>query len=413
MTVNLLNCRHDFPIFKQLVRGQRLAYLDSAATTQKPHCVIDKLSQYYQTCNANVHRGVHYLSEQATQNFIAARQTVQKFINAKKLHECIFVKSTTEAINLVAQSFGDAFIQKNDEIVITMMEHHSNIVPWQMLCKRKEAHLKFIPMTNRGVLDLESLDSLFTEKTKLLSISHVSNALGTIHPIKEIIKKAQARNIPVFIDGAQAAAHIPIDVQDLDCDFYTFSSHKVYGPMGVGVLYGKEKWLEKMPPYQGGGDMIKKVSLSETLYQDLPYKFEAGTPAVAEAIALKSALDYLMNIGFESIAFHENELLKIATEALTSMPSVRIIGHSSQKVGIISFLIDNIHSHDLGTLVDQKGVAIRTGHHCAMPLMDFLGLTATARLSLGLYNTEQDIEQFLEALTFAKKFFKIKDSVCL
>lgn len=397
--------RNDFPIFKQAVRGHRLAYLDSAATSQKPQCVIDSISNFYETSNGNVYRGVHYLSEKATLAFEKARFTVQKFLNASEARECIFVKSTTEAINLVASSFG-TFVSQGDEILVSMMEHHANIVPWQMLSKRVGATLKFIPMNTAGELEIHTLDALLSPKTKLVAISHASNALGTLHPIKEIIRQAHNKNIPVLVDGAQSAPHIAIDVQALDCDFFTFSGHKTYGPTGIGVLYGKAKWLENLPPYQGGGEMIKKVSLTQTIYNDIPYKFEAGTPPIAEAIGLSCALEYLMAIGFENIQRHETALLNQAVTALTSLPDLKLIGHSTEKLGILSFNLEGIHPHDIGTIADQKGVAIRTGHHCAMPIMDFYGIAATVRASFGIYNCTQDIEQLVDALLQAKHIFK-------
>ncbi len=385
---SLLSLRQDFPIFEQTVRGKRLTYLDSAATTQKPDCVIKTLSEYYRTSNANVNRSVHYLSEVSTLAYEEARRKVQKFIHAKHSSECIFVKGTTEGINLVAQSFGAAFVKENDEIVISAMEHHANIVPWQMLCERVGAHLKVIPMTTAGELDISALPNLLTDRTKLVAVSHISNALGTIHPIPEIISLAHAKGIPVLVDGAQSAPHLPVDVQALDCDFFVFSGHKTYGPTGIGVLYGKSELLEKMPPFQGGGEMIKKVSFSKTEYNDLPYKFEAGTPPIADAIALGSAIDYLQNIGFDALIQHEKYLLDLTLQKLSEIDGIQIIGPSSSKnrIGIISFTLPGIHPHDLGTIADQYGVALRTGHHCAMPIMEFFGIPATTRVSLGLYN---------------------------
>ncbi len=399
--------RDQFPIFKQPIRGHRLAYLDSAATTQKPQSVIDSLTRYYQEANANIHRGVHYLSEIATVHFENARETIREFINAKESHECIFVKSATEGINLVATSFGNAFVQAGDEIIVSMMEHHSNFVPWQMLCSQKNAILKFLPMNKNGELEIEALHNLLTEKTKLLAISHASNALGTRHPIEEIIQIAHARQVPVLVDGAQTAPHLSIDVQALDCDFFVFSGHKTYGPTGIGVLYGKTKWLEKMPPYQGGGEMIKKVSLHETIYQDLPHKFEAGTPPIASVIGLEQAVKFLSQLGFQNIQNHEVLLLKKATEMLSSFPEIDLIGDAKEKIGILSFTMKGVHPHDIGTLADQQGVALRTGHHCAMPIMDFLNIPGTARISFGVYNTLEDIEQLRQAILFIKQVFKI------
>lgn len=403
-----VNTREDFPIFSKKIRGYPLAYLDSAATTQKPNCVINTLTNTYSNTNANIHRGVHYLSEEATAQYEKARQTVQRFINAKSSKECVFVRGTTEAINLVAHSFGQMCIRENDEIIISALEHHSNIVPWQLLCQRTGAKLKVIPMNTQGELLVEVLEQLITPKTKLLAITHISNALGTINPIAEMIQFAHNFGIPVLIDGAQSAPHLKIDVQALDCDFFTFSSHKTYGPTGIGVLYAKEHWLEKMPPYQGGGEMILKVTLNESLYNDIPYKFEAGTPAIAETIALGTALDYLMTIGLEKISAYETYLLKEAELALSSIPGLKIIGTAKHKAASIAFLLDDIHPHDIGSIVDQKGVAIRTGHHCAMPIMDFFGISSTARASFGIYNNLQDIEQLVNALYEVKKIFQGK-----
>lgn len=400
--------RSEFPIFQEYerARGHRLAYLDSAATSQKPQCVIEAVNEYYRTRNANVHRAVHYLSAAATEAYENARFIVQKFLNAADAKECIFVKSATDAINLVANSFGNAFVQAGDEILISMMEHHSNMVPWQMLCQRTGALLRYIPMTSDGELDLTTLDSLLSPKTKLVALSHVSNALGTVHPIEKIIQKAHLKNIPVLIDGAQSAPHLPIDVQALDCDFFVFSGHKAYGPTGIGVLYGKTHWLERMPPYQGGGEMIQKVTLEGAVYKAHPCKFEAGTPAIAEVIALGAALSYLMEIGLENLYKQEKHLLDLTLEALNTVPGIKIVGNPKLRLGIISFLMDGIHAHDIGTLVNEKGVAIRTGHHCAMPIMDFLDIPATARISLGLYNSAEDIEQLMTALKFTQHIFK-------
>lgn len=406
MKLNFEHVRDQFPIFKQKVRGHRLAYLDSAATTQKPEVVIKSLIDYYTSTNANVHRGVHYLSERATLEFEAARATVQKFINARDAKECIFVKSATEAVNLVATSFGNAFVNEGDEIVVSLMEHHSNFVPWQMLCKQKKAHLKFIPINSSGELEIEKLPLLLNKKTKLIAVSHASNAIGTLHPIEQIIKIAHEHNIPVLIDGAQTIPHIPINVQSLDCDFFVFSGHKAYGPTGIGVLYGKEKWLEKMPPYQGGGEMIEKVSQFEVSFNELPFKFEAGTPAIAEAIGLAKALDFITGLGFDNICHHEHQLMKVAEDALTNLPGIHIVGNPRHRMSIISFIMEGIHPHDIGTLADQRGVALRTGHHCAMPLMEFLQIPGTSRISFGLYNTNEDIHQLIEALYYIQKTFK-------
>ncbi len=403
MDINKL--RSEFPTLQQTINGFPLAYLDNAATTQKPSCVIEALTKHYQQHNANIHRSVHTLGEQSTQAYEQTRRTVQKFINAKDSKECIFVKSTTEAINLVATSFG-SFLKPGDEILISEMEHHSNIVPWQMVCARQGAKLCVIPMNDSGELELNTLTNLLSSKTKLLALTHISNTLGTLNPIKEVIALAHTHQIPVFIDGAQSAPHLKIDVQDLDCDFFTFSSHKTYGPTGAGVLFGKAHWLEKMPPYQGGGDMIAKVSFAETLYNELPYKFEAGTPPIAAVIGMGRALEYLMSLDFQAIMQHEDQLLRCATEQLCEIPGLKIIGRPQHKIAVISFTLDNIHPHDIGTIVDQSGVAIRSGHHCAMPVMTFFGIPSTARLSIGLYNTIEDVNQLITALKKAKAMFK-------
>jgi cysteine desulfurase/selenocysteine lyase len=397
----------DFPLLKQSLYGdKRLAYLDSAATTQKPQVVIDALMQYYMAQNANIHRGVHYLSQVATDAFEAVREKVRRLINAAEVEECVFVRGTTDAINLVASSFGDLMIRPGDEILITALEHHSNIVPWQLLCQRKSATLRVIPMKKDGSLDTDALDALLGPKTKLLALTHVSNALGTRLPIETIIKQARAQGIPVLIDGAQAIAHLPVDVQALDCDFYVFSGHKMYGPTGVGVLYAKRAWLEKMPPYQGGGEMITSVTFDKTVYNDIPHKFEAGTPPIGEVIGLGAAIDFLSDLGLSSIHAAEQNLLQYAITQLQTVPGLTLVGESFPKVGALSFIMPGIHPHDIGTILDRQGVAIRTGHHCAMPIMDFYDIPGTARLSLGVYNTLQDITQCTEALAEVKKVFK-------
>ncbi len=404
--MNIEQIRTDFPILAHPIHGHRLAYLDNAATTQKPLCVINALDHYYHHTNANIHRGVHHLSEQATAAFENARKIVQDFIHAEHSQECIFVKGTTEAVNLVASSFGSRYIQAGDEILISALEHHSNIVPWQMLCQRSGARLKVIPMNEKGELELDTLEQHFSPKTKILAIIHASNALGTLNPLKEIIHRAHAHQIPVFVDGAQTAAHLKIDVQDLDCDFFTFSGHKTYGPTGIGVLYGKTHWLEAMPPYQGGGDMILSVSFEHSLYQGLPFKFEAGTPPIAEVIALGHALEYINSLGWDTIYTHEQSLLEYATERLGSIPGLKIIGNAKNKIGVISFTLEGVHPHDIGSILDQYGVAIRTGHHCAMPIMNFFNVPATARASFGIYNTLEDIDQLITALYEVKRVFK-------
>ncbi len=405
MHTNLDHVRGDFPILKKRIQNHPLVYLDNAATTQKPQCVLNMLNQYYSEMNANIHRGVHKLSVDATKAYENARRIVQNFINAKQAKECIFVRSTTEAINLVAASFGEKFVNSGDEILISAMEHHSNIVPWQMLCQAKGAHLKVIPMNEQGELKLETLEQLFSQKTKLLAITHASNALGTLNPLQKIIQSAHTHHIPVFVDGAQSAPHLKIDVQALDCDFFTFSSHKTYGPTGVGVLYGKTHLLEAMPPYQGGGDMILQVSFEKTTYHAIPYKFEAGTPAIGEVIAFGTALEYLEQLGWDDITAHEKSLLQYATEKLSAFPGLKIIGTAKEKIGVISFTLDGIHPHDIGTILDQYGIAIRTGHHCAMPIMDFFKIPATARVSFGIYNTRDDIDKLIIGLAHATRRF--------
>jgi cysteine desulfurase/selenocysteine lyase len=399
--------RNDFPILNRKVNGHRLAYLDSAATAQKPDCMLKAMEDYYLTSNANIHRGVHSLSTEATELYEKSRQTVQRFINASSAKECIFTRGTTEAINLIAASFGNQFIHENDEILISAMEHHSNIVPWQILCEQRGALLKVIPMDSNGELKMDTVDKLLSSKTKLVAISHVSNALGTLNPIAEIIKKAHHYDIPVLVDGAQAAPHLKVDVQALDCDFYAFSGHKIYGPTGIGVLYGKSRWLETLPPYQAGGEMILSVTFEKTLYNEIPYKFEAGTPPIAEAVGLAASLDYLNAIGWDIIQHHEQDLLKYATDALSSIKGITVIGTAKEKRGVISFTLEGIHPHDIGSIVDQVGVAIRTGHHCAMPTMDFFNVPATARASFGIYNNEIDVDQLVEALDQVKKIFKV------
>ncbi len=397
--------RCDFPILKQQVHGHPLVYLDNAATSQKPRAVIEAISNYYESGNANIHRGVHYLSEHATSEHEAARRTVQQFVNAANKREIIFVRSATEGINLVAQSYGRANVGAGDEVLITAMEHHSNIVPWQMLCDEKRAQLRVLPINDRGELHLEELPKLLTPRTKIFAFTHVSNALGTINPIKQMIKLAHSHGVPVVIDGAQGAPHLKIDVQDLDVDFYVFSGHKVYGPTGIGALYGKLDLLNAMPPYQGGGDMIRSVTFEKTLYNDLPYKFEAGTPDIAGAIGLGAALNYVEKLGLDNIAAHEHDLLTYGTEVLTSIPGVRIIGTAAQKAAVISFILEGIHPHDIGTILDREGIAVRTGHHCAQPVMQRFHVPATARASLALYNTRQEIDRLAEGIEKVKEVF--------
>ncbi len=396
----------DFPILQQTVHGKPLVYLDNAATSQKPKVVIDAIKNYYEKDNANVHRGVHALSQRATLGYEAARKEVTKFINANSIKEIIFVRGTTEAINLVAQSYGRKFLKAGDEIIISQMEHHSNIVPWQLLCEQIGAILKVIPINIAGELLLDEYEKLLSKKTKLVAIGHISNALGTINPIKEIITKAKTVGAITLIDGAQAAPHIQIDVQALDCDFYAFSGHKMYGPTGIGVLYGKENLLEKMPPYQGGGEMIKMVSFSKTIYNDLPHKFEAGTPNIAGAIGLAAAIHYLKNIGLDLIAAYEHELLDYATTEALKIPGLKLIGTAKNKANILSFILDFAHAHDVGTILDLQGIAIRSGHHCAMPVMEFFKVPATIRASFAFYNTKSDVDHLIGGLEKVREVFK-------
>jgi cysteine desulfurase/selenocysteine lyase len=396
--LRIAGCRHHFPLLRQLVNGKPLVYFDNAATSQKPQVVIDAMVRYYETENSNIHRGVHYLSERATQAYEGVRTKVRDFMHAEDQREIVFVRGATEAINLVAHSFGRRYVHAGDEILVSEMEHHSNIVPWQILCEELGATLKVIPMNDRGELLVEEYERLLSEKTKIVAVTHVSNALGTVNPIKELVARAHARGIPVLVDGAQAVPHIRVDVQDLDCDFYAFSAHKMFGPTGVGVLYGKSKWLEEMPPYQGGGDMIKSVTFEKTTYNDLPYKFEAGTPNIGGGIGLGAAIDYLHEIDLNAIQQLEHDLLFYATEKILTIPGVRIIGTAQQKAGVLSFTMQGIHPHDIGTILDLEGVAIRTGHHCAQPVMKHFGVPATARASFALYNTKEEVDAFIKAL---------------
>jgi cysteine desulfurase/selenocysteine lyase len=398
--------RADFPILASRIHGKPLIYLDNAATTQKPQAVIDAEARYYREENANVHRGVHVLSQRATDAFEGARIKVQRFINADRSDEIVFVRGTTEAINLVAQSYGRPRLREGDEIVISALEHHSNIVPWQMVCQQTGALLRVIPVSDDGELDIDAYEKLLSERTKLVALAHVSNALGTINPVRAMIAKAHAIGVPVLLDGAQAIAHLPVDVQALGCDFYAFSGHKIYAPMGIGVLYGKALLLEEMPPYQGGGDMIRTVAFEHTEYNVLPYKFEAGTPNVAGAIGLGAALDYLSKIGLETIAAYEHEVLDYATRAIADIPGVRLIGTAKDKTAILSFLVEGVHAHDIGTILDRQGIAIRAGHHCAMPLMQRFGVAATARASFALYNTQEEADALAAGLQRTVELFK-------
>jgi cysteine desulfurase / selenocysteine lyase len=384
--------RDEFPILRQSIRGKPLVYLDNAATTQKPRAVIDAIRRYYAMENANIHRGVHYLSELATREYEDARGKVQQFLNAAESSEIIFVRGTTEGVNLVAQSYGRAHLKAGDEVLITEMEHHSNIVPWQMICDEAGAKLRVVPITDAGELLLDEYEKRLTSRTKLVSVVHVSNVLGTINPVKEIIALAHQQGATVLVDGAQAVPHLQIDVRFLDCDFYVFSGHKLFGPTGVGILYGKRALLQAMPPYQGGGDMISSVTFEKTAYNVLPYKFEAGTPHIAGGVGLGAAIDYVNEVGLEAIAAYERALLSYATERLAVIKELKIIGTAKEKVGVVSFVLDGVHAHDIGTILDQEGIAIRTGHHCCMPLMRRFGVPATARASLAFYNTKDEID---------------------
>ena len=397
--------RKDFPILKQKVHGKPLVYFDNGATSQKPQQVIDALSRYYSAENSNIHRGVHDLSERATAAYETAREKIRAFINAPTDKEIIFVRGTTEAINLVAQSYGRSFLKTGDEIIVSAMEHHSNIVPWQILCEQVGAHLRVIPINHDGELLMDEYRRLLNERTKLVSVTHVSNALGTVVPVKEIVALAHQRGVPVLLDGAQAVPHLKVDVQDLGCDFYAFSGHKVFGPTGVGVLYGRAEMLEKMPPYQSGGDMISLVTFEKTHYNVLPYKFEAGTPNIAGGIGLGAAIDYLDGLDWQQVEAHERQLLSYATDQLSKIDAVRIIGTAEEKAGVVSFVIDHVHAHDVGTILDQEGVAIRAGHHCAMPVMQRFGVPATARASFAFYNTTAEIDVMVQAIHRVLKVF--------
>jgi cysteine desulfurase/selenocysteine lyase len=397
--------RGDFPILSRTVHGKKLVYLDSAATSQKPRAVIDAMSSYYENENSNIHRGVHFLSGIATEAHENARTIVQKFLNAAESREIVFVRGTTEAINLVAQTYGRAHVGSGDEVLITAMEHHSNIVPWQMLCEEKQARLRVAPINDRGELLLDEFEKLLSPRTKIVAVAHVSNALGTINPVAAIVEMAHRRNIPVLVDGAQAAPHLKIDVQAMGCDFYTFSSHKVYGPMGIGALYGKAALLEAMPPYQGGGDMISSVTFEKTTYNKLPYKFEAGTPDVAGVIGLGAAIEYLNHLGIDQVAAHEHELLAYATKTISAIPGVRVIGTAHEKTGVLSFVLEDAHPHDIGTILDQQGIAIRTGHHCAQPVMQRFRIPATARASFAVYNTKEEIDALAAGIQKVREVF--------
>lgn len=400
--------RRDFPILSTQVYNKPLIYLDNGATTQKPQVVLDCLMDGYKRHNANVHRGVHFLSQDATDLHEGARKRVQRFLNAESSDEIIFTRGTTESINLVASSFGDSFLHDGDEVIVSAMEHHSNIVPWQLLQRRHKIVLKVIPMNELQELDMEQYKALFSEKTKLVSVTQVSNVLGTVNPVKEMIQVAHAHNVPVLVDGAQSTPHIRVDVQDLDADFLVFSGHKVYGPTGVGVLYGKRKWLEMMPPYQGGGEMIQTVSFEKTTFNELPYKFEAGTPDFISTVALAAALDYVDGIGLDVIADYENQLLEYATEQFQQIPGMHIYGNARHKSAVLSFLVEGIHHYDMGLLLDKLGIAVRTGHHCAQPLMQALGIEGTVRASFSFYNTIEEVDQLVAGIRRVCQMFGVK-----
>ena len=399
------NIKENFPILDQKINGKNLVYLDSAATTQKPKEVIDSLNKYYKENNSNIHRGVHTLSQKATEDYEEARKIITNFIGATSSKEIIFVRGATEAINLIANSYVKPLLKKNDEIIISQMEHHANIVPWQMICEEKKAKLKIIPMNNNGELIIKELDKIINEKTKFISVNHVSNSLGTINPIRKIIQIAHQSNIKIMIDGAQAVQHLKIDMNEIDADFYCFSGHKVYAPTGIGILYGKKELLEKMPPYQGGGDMIKSVTFEKTIYNDIPNRFEAGTPNISGAIALGKAIDYITHIGINNITKYEKDLLNYATSKLNKISEIKIIGEAKEKAAVISFIIEGIHPHDIGTIMDSHGIAIRAGHHCTQPVMDYYNITATARVSFAIYNTKKDIDKLVEAIKKCIKVF--------
>ena len=400
-----MGVRQDFPILSRTVYGKPLVYLDNGATTQKPRCVVDAITDEYYSVNANVHRGVHFLSQQATELHEASRETVRKFINARSTNEIVFTRGTTESINLLASSFGEAFLKEGDEVIVSTMEHHSNIVPWQLLQMRKGIVLRVIPMNDRGELLLDEYERLFTPRTRIVCVAHVSNVLGTVNPVREMIATAHAHGVPVLVDGAQSIPHMPVDVQALDADFYVFSGHKIYGPTGVGVLYGKEDWLDKLPPYQGGGEMIQHVSFEHTTFNELPFKFEAGTPDYIGTTGLAKALDYVSALGMDRIAAYEHELTEYATRRLKEIPGMRIFGEAPEKGSVISFLVGNIHHFDMGTLLDRLGIAVRTGHHCAQPLMQRLGIEGTVRASFALYNTKEEIDALVAGVERVSRMF--------
>lgn len=397
--------REDFPILSRQIYGKPLVYFDNGATTQKPLCVLDAMRNEYLNVNANVHRGVHYLSQQATDLHEAARETVRKFINAPKVEEVIFTRGTTESLNLVVSSFGYRFLSEGDEVIVSVMEHHSNIVPWQLLAAKKGIAIKVIPMTDEGDVIMEEYEKLFNERTRIVSITQVSNVLGTINPVKEMIRIAHEHEVPVMVDGAQSTPHMKVDVQDLDCDFFAFSGHKIYGPTGIGVLYGKEKWLDEMPPYQGGGEMIESVSFEKTTFEKLPFKFEAGTPDYVATHGLATALNYVTELGLDNIYAHEQELTRYAMEQMKEIPGMRLFGTSQHKDAVISFLVGDIHHLDMGTLLDRLGIAVRTGHHCAEPLMHRLGISGTVRASFALYNTKEEVDALVAGIKRVSQMF--------
>ena len=403
--MDLNKIREDFPILSRTVYNRPLVYLDNGATTQKPRCVVDAITDEYYSVNANVHRGVHFLSQQATELHEASRETVRRFINARSTNEIVFTRGTTESINLLAYSFGEAMMKEGDEVIVSEMEHHSNIVPWQLLAERKGIRLRVIPITDEGELMMDEYERLFTEKTRLVSVMHVSNVLGTVNPVRRIIDIAHSHGVPVLIDGAQSTPHFAVDMQELDCDFFAFSGHKIYGPTGVGVLYGKEEWLDRLPPYQGGGEMIKNVSFEKTTFNELPYKFEAGTPDYVATHALAKALDYVSAIGMDNIQRHEQELTRYAMERMAEIPGMRFIGTAPEKDAVISFLVGDIHHLDMGTLLDRLGIAVRTGHHCAEPLMRRMGIEGTVRASFGLYNTKEEVDILVAGIDRVRKMF--------
>lgn len=397
--------REDFPILSRQIYGKPLVYLDNGATTQKPRQVVDAITNEYYSVNANVHRGVHFLSQQATELHEASRETVRRFINARSTNEIVFTRGTTESINLLVSSFGERFMDEGDEVIISTMEHHSNIVPWQLLADRKGIKLKVIPITDRGEILLDEYKALFSERTRIVSVAHVSNVLGTVNPVEEIVRIAHSHNVPVMVDGAQSTPHMTVDVQAIDCDFFAFSGHKIYGPTGVGVLYGKEEWLDRLPPYQGGGEMIKSVSFEHTTYNELPYKFEAGTPDYVATTGLAAALDYVSQIGMDVIEAHEAELTRYAMERMRTIEGMRLIGEAEHKDAVISFLVGNIHHLDMGTLLDRLGIAVRTGHHCAEPLMRRYGIEGTVRASFALYNTKEEIDALVAGIERVSRMF--------